>query len=119
MQLSVHHLVKQNRHRATSLLVLGGLLALVFIGGQLFAWQQLRNMGFSMQSNPANAFFYLITGIHGLHLIGGIWVWARSLLRLTTGATIENIALSIQLCTRYWHFLLLVWLLLFWLLLKT
>jgi cytochrome c oxidase subunit 3 len=64
---------------------------------------------FALDGNPANSFFYLITGLHGLHVIGGLVVatWAAG-----------KVA-TIQLCARYWHFLLGLWLvmfaLLFWL----
>ena len=55
-----------------------GLLTFMFLAGQLMAWQQLHSSGYFLGSNPANAFFYLLTAVHGLHLLGGLWVWARS-----------------------------------------
>ncbi len=67
-------------------------------------------------TNPAIAFFYLITGLHAAHVLGGLVAWLRVLDRLWRGAEIEAIRQSVQLCARYWHFLLGVWLLLFWLL---
>jgi Heme/copper-type cytochrome/quinol oxidase, subunit 3 len=36
------------------------------------AWQQLNAAGYFLAANPANAFFYLLTGVHGLHLLGGL-----------------------------------------------
>ena len=64
--------------------------------------------------NPANAFFYLLTGVHGLHLLGGLFVWARTLMRMTRlDVKPADLRLSVELCTVYWHFLLLVWLILF------
>jgi len=104
---------------ARNRLFIGGLLATGFLLGQALAWQQLRADGFFGIANPANAFFFLITGLHGLHLIGGLFVWARTSLRLFRGAAIEDSQLSIELCTAYWHYLLLVWILLFGLLLLT
>ncbi len=72
-----------------------------------------------MTSNPANSFFYLLTALHGLHLLGGMWVWARTTFRMLTGANAESVRLSVELCTVYWHYLLLVWVALFALLLST
>ena len=100
-------------------LVAGGLCTTLFLLGQLAAWQQLNAGGFFMASNPANSFFYLLTALHGLHLLGGMWVWGRTTGRVLTGADVRSVRLSVELCTVYWHYLLLVWLLLFALLLST
>lgn len=98
---------------------LAGLLTFLFLAGQLLAWQDLHASGYYLSSNPANAFFYLLTAVHGLHLLGGLWVWARSAVKVVTGADPEAVRMSVQLCTVYWHYLLLVWILLFALLLYT
>ena len=96
----------------------GGTLALLFLIGQLLAWQQLSQFNHQL-SNPALGFFYLLTGIHALHLIGGMYVWTRAFIRIMAGVNAPSIHLSIELCTVYWHYLLLVWLVLFGLLLNT
>lgn len=100
-------------------LIVAGVFSFAFLGGQLLAWEQLREAGFYMRGNPAAAFFYLLTAIHGLHLIGGLWVWGRTSNRLRTAKGLGEMRLSVELCTVYWHFLLLVWLFLFALLLNT
>lgn len=91
----------------------GGVLAILFIIGQLVIWGNLQDAGFYMTSNPANSFYYLLTGVHGIHLLGGLWVWSKSSIRLVSGSEPQEIKLSIELCTLYWHFLLVVWLVLF------
>lgn len=100
-------------------LTIAGVLTFLFLAGQLVAWRQLNASGYYLASNPANAFFYVLTALHGLHLLGGLWVWARSMIRVYTGADAESVRLSIELCTVYWHYLLLVWVVLFGLLLST
>ena len=100
-------------------LIVGGACTFLFLLGQLVAWQQLNASGFFMTGNPANSFFYLLTALHGLHLLGGLWVWGRTTLRMLTGADAESVRLSVELCTVYWHYLLLVWIGLFALLLST
>ncbi len=100
-------------------LLVGGACTILFLFGQLMAWQQLTASGFFMTGNPANSFFYLLTALHGLHLLGGLWVWGRTTLRMLTGADAESVRLSVELCTVYWHYLLLVWIGLFALLLST
>ncbi len=97
----------------------GGVLTLVFLAGQWMAWQEMGSAGYFAYSNPYNAFFYLFTGLHAVHLLGGLFVWARAEIRFVTGAGLQAIRLSVELCSVYWHFLLLVWLVLFGLLLST
>lgn len=100
-------------------LTLAGVLTFLFLAGQLVAWRQLNASGYYLTSNPANTFFYVLTALHGLHLLGGLWVWARSTVRVYTGADAESVRISVELCTVYWHYLLLVWIVLFGLLLST
>ena len=98
----------------------GGLFAVAFIAGQAIAWRELQAAGVYAAVNPANAAFYLLTGVHALHLVGGLVAWVRTSARLyRADADIESVRLGVELCTVYWHFLLLVWLVLFGLLLKT
>lgn len=101
-------------------LILTGALTAGFIVGQFVAWQQLQANGQSITDNPSNAFFYFLTGAHAVHILGGMYVWARATTRVMLG-TAEGSAIrrSIELCAIYWHFLLLVWLILFGLLLAT
>ena len=96
-----------------------GVLAILFIVAQMVTWNHLQEGGFYLTSNPANAFYYLLTGLHALHLIGGLWVWSKCAIRLTSGGEPKEVQLSIQLCTIYWHFLLLVWIVLFAILANT
>ena len=100
-------------------LLAGGALAAVFLVGQLAAWRQLIALGYFASSNPANAFFYLITGMHGVHLIGGLVAWIRTMVKLRRGDEIARVGASAELCAIYWHFLLAVWLILFGLMLFT
>lgn len=90
-------------------LCVGGGSAVTFLIGQLLAWQQLRAAGYFVASNPANSFFYMITAAHGLHLMGGLVALGRTTAKVWRGAEMAQIRLSVELCTIYWHFLLLVW----------
>ena len=96
-----------------------GAFALLFIAGQLWAWQQLQALGYFVASNPSNSFFYLITALHGLHLIGGLVAWGLTSLRVQQGAGVAQVRLNVELCALYWHFLLVIWLALFGLMLFT
>ncbi len=100
-------------------LLAGGLLTVAFLVGQFFAWQELFSSGYYATVNPAYAFFFLFTGLHGAHLAGGLWVWGRTTRKAWQGAGVEGVRMSVRLCSLYWHYLLLVWLIMFSLLLST
>lgn len=100
-------------------LMTSGLFTFAFIGGQLWAWQELHNNGYILSSNPANAFFYLLTAAHALHILGGLWVWSKTVFKLQNKVEVHKVRIAVELCAIYWHFLLLVWLVLFALLLST
>ena len=100
-------------------LIAAGVLTFSFLAGQLWAWQQLNASGYFVTTDPATAFFYLLTALHGLHLLGGMWVWGRTTARVLRGVEVAKVRLSVELCTVYWHYLLLVWLVLFAVLLHT
>jgi cytochrome c oxidase subunit 3 len=100
-------------------LLVGGALTLAFLVGQLVVWRQLVAAGHFVAANPANAFFYLLTAVHAVHLLGGLWVWGRTAVRTWRGAATTVVRTSVDLCTVYWDYLLLVWLVLFGLLLST
>jgi cytochrome c oxidase subunit 3 len=94
-------------------LVAGAVLSLLFVAGQLMAWEQMVAEGFYAAENPANAFFYLLTGLHALHLLGGLWFMVLLGFRMKSQAKRDALGQSVALCATYWHYLLLVWLVLF------
>jgi len=116
---------RENLNSVRVNLTAGGIFTIVFLVGQVLAWRQLSASGYFLATNPANTFFYLITGLHGLHLLGGLWVWAKTTKRVwgrfdsLNVTQIASVRLSVQLCAVYWHFLLLLWLGLFYLLSST
>ncbi len=120
MQAALRSVRSETADRAATALLLGGLLTIAFLGGQFYAWSQVRGSGFFSPLNPAVAFFYLLTAVHGLHLLGGLYVWGRTLARLRDKEVeLVDVRLSVELCSTYWHFLLLVWLGLFAVMLST
>ena len=97
-----------------------GFMAYLFLIGQVVVWYLLMSNDYYASSNPANAFFYLFTTLHGLHLLGGLIFWARTTSKLIKGNyKLSKLQHSIELCAIYWHFLLIVWLVLFGLMLFT
>jgi len=98
-------------------LIVGGVLSFAFLMGQLTVWRQLEAAGCGLTATTMSAFFYLITALHGLHLLGGLGVWGRTVGKVLAGGEVAEVRESVDLCTVYWHFLLLVWLVMFGILL--
>ena len=94
-------------------LIAGGVLALIFLAGQLTVWRQLEDAGCGLTATTMSAFFYLITALHGLHVLGGLTVWGRTTAKVFGGSGTAEVRQSVDLCAIYWHFLLLVWLAMF------
>jgi len=98
---------------ARAALAVGAAFALAFLVGQGWVWRQFIASGHFVASDPAASFFYLLTGLHGLHLAGGLVALARTAARASRDATRERLRAGTALCALYWHFLFAVWLLLF------
>lgn len=89
-------------------------LGLLFVGGQYVAWSQLRAEGVYLATNPSSSFFYLLTVVHALHVLGGLGG-----LLYVIGKLHKSVLRRDQLVStaRYWHFMGLLWvylLLLLW-----
>jgi cytochrome c oxidase subunit III len=100
-------------------LVAAGLFSFAFLAGQIWAWQQLYASGYfaaqpggAVTAGPANSFFYLFTALHGAHVLGGLWFWGTTTVRAWRTTEVASIRQGVELCTVYWRYLLLVWLVL-------
>ena len=100
-------------------LLLIGFLAFAFLIGQLLVWQQLIANGFYVSTNPSNAYFYVFTALHGLHLLGGLVYWYLTIKKvwISSDIVVSKVKHTVDLCAIYWHFLLAVWVVLFGLML--
>ena len=101
-----------NFNRTLNLTLLAGALSCAFVGGQFWVWHLLLDNGIGVAGNPANSFFYLLTGLHALHIVGGLVAWARVVLT-SQQLTQSQLRSRLQLCATYWHYLLGIWLVLF------
>lgn len=84
------------------------VLGLLFIAGQVLAWQDLASQGLFLATNPSSSFFYVFTVLHALHLLGGITALTYVLHQLrVTDQPQEN---SLSAASLYWHFMDVLWL---------
>jgi cytochrome c oxidase subunit 3 len=89
-------------------------LGLLFVAGQYAAWLQLRAQGLFLATNPNSSFFYVLTGIHALHVSGGLGGLARVVHRLNKSVLRKS---TLDATSHYWHFMGALWvylLLLLW-----
>lgn len=98
-----------NARSARVSFIAGAVLSALFLLGQIWAWFVLHKLGYFLNTNPSSSFFYLLTAVHGLHLLGGLIVAA---------ATVRS-SERFHLFVTYWHFLTIVWLVLFTLIVLT
>jgi cytochrome c oxidase subunit 3 len=114
LQLALIAARRAEFERLKTTLLIGAATAGLFIIGQIWAWRELLELRFFASSNAANAFFYLLTGAHAAHLVGGLVALARTTDKVRgAGRVTRELTTSVELCAIYWHFLLFVWLLMF------
>ena len=79
-------------------------LGFLFVAGQVIAWRQLVAQGVYIASNQASSFFYIFTGAHAIHLLGGVGALLYVSFRKFEKA---NILLShaAEITSYYWHFM--------------
>jgi cytochrome c oxidase subunit III len=98
-------------------LATGGILGLAFLIGQLAAWRQLVDAGVYLPSTLQSGFFYILTGLHGLHLIGGVVALGLVLWKAVKDRLSVFNYEPLKLCALYWHVMDALWIYLFLLLL--
>ena len=85
------------------------VMGATFVGGQLNEYGNLVGDGLSISSAPYGSVFYLTTGFHGLHVIGGLFAFVIVLMRSTIGRFSPEKATSAIVVSYYWHFVDVVW----------
>ncbi|MEH8016311.1 cytochrome c oxidase subunit 3 [Rheinheimera muenzenbergensis] len=115
MQLAQWCAARQRLSAVLGALTAAVALILLFLFAQYRVWLQLADAGFGFTDTAASNYFYLLTALHAVHLLGGVIAVSPVFLQLAKAraATLEK---TLTLCCAYWHYLLLLWLLLFWLL---
>ena len=113
MEWTVFAARRGDAERVRKGLLAAGALTVAFLIGQLIVWKQLDSAGYFLASSAATAFFYLLTAVHGVHVMGGLVAWTRTFGRVRRREAAGQVRLSVELCAIYWHFLLIAWIVLF------
>jgi len=116
MQSAYFAAKKNNLNMVKIMTLLTMVLGIAFLYGQINAWGELVNNNIyfgGADSNPAGSFLYVLTGVHGFHLVTGLVFLLMVLIASLKYNVHSKNMLRIQLCTTYWHFLGGLWLYLY------
>jgi cytochrome c oxidase subunit 3 len=108
---------RDRREIAKRWLVVTTVLGAAFISSQILAWIELTKRGLYMQGNPYAGFFYILTAVHAVHVVGGILALGSVLLRVwyptsNADAIVKRRAIA-AVVGWYWHFMGVIWVVLF------
>ena len=113
MQLAYWNAKKNNLLGLRINLALTAALAIAFVVGQWYSWEELVAQDVYWVGNVAGSFIYLFTGLHGLHLLGGLIFLSIVLINAFKYKVHSKSMTQIEMCATYWHFLGGLWLYLY------
>jgi cytochrome c oxidase subunit III len=113
MQWAYFAAKKDQADRVRTLVAVTSVLGVAFLVGQFMAWGDLVRNSVYFVGNPSGSFLYVLTGLHGLHIVSAV-IFLLIVLRSVTRREVNsgNMA-QMEMCTTYWHFLGLLWIYLF------
>jgi cytochrome c oxidase subunit III len=104
MELSRRRLALADVQQFRKLWFTATVLGILFLIGQIAAWRQFVLAGFYVSTNQASSFFYIFTGLHGLHLLGGICALLYVSFRKFEKAKVSR-SVAAEVASYYWHFM--------------
>lgn len=112
MQLAYNNAKKSNQGAVKMFLVLTSLAILAFAGSQFYSWTVLVDLGIYAidQTSVSGPFLYIISGVHGVHVIGGLVALLIMLIRVSFKEMNKKMVFGLQLCNTYVHVIGIVWL---------
>lgn len=109
MQMAYHAAKKDNFSKLKILISLSFGLGITFLVMQVMGWQQLQELGIFLKGNPAESFYYILTGLHGFHLITGLCVLLYSFIAVHKMKVHSKNLTHMEVSVTYWHFLDILW----------
>jgi len=102
---------KMNTFLYRGLLVVSFVLGLMFVAMQYWGWQALDEIGVGLTTNPSGSFVYVLSGVHALHVIGGIGVLLVALIHafMLPHKVTPARKLRFEMSYTYWHFVDILW----------
>jgi cytochrome c oxidase subunit 3 len=113
LQMAVKTFKERNKNRYRNLLAVTFVLGSLFIAMQIIGFSQLYAAGIKMEGSGAGQFLYIIFGLHGLHVLGGIIALIVMLLKALRISIKSYNPIPVEVLATYWHFIDLLWIYLF------
>ncbi len=101
--------VSVNTNEKVSWLALTVVLGLSFLAGQWMVWRELAASGFYVSSSPSSSFVYLLTGMHGVHLLGGVVALLTAGVASLLRRPADSQSIVLDVTGWYWHFMAVLW----------
>ncbi len=113
MQLGYWAAKKDQFNKVKNYVAVTTVLGFVFLALQYLGWKDMISNSIYLVGNPSGSFIYILTGLHGLHIMSAI-VYLLIVLNSAAKLKISSSNMTqMEMCTTYWHFLGLLWLYLF------
>jgi cytochrome c oxidase subunit 3 len=90
-------------------LTLSAILGLMFLAGQLVVWNKLSAAGFHLTGGTSSSFVYILTGMHGLHLAGGVLALIFANVAAALHRPVETRRIIVDITSWYWHCMTGLW----------
>jgi heme/copper-type cytochrome/quinol oxidase subunit 3 len=115
MVLAHNALSRHDQNGARTWLFATAALGSVFLGGQVFEFTEfVVNYDMRISTNPAASAFFVLTGFHGVHVaIGVIMLLSLWGMSVRLGELREDRGLNLELVGLYWHFVDIIWIVIF------
>lgn len=115
LQYAMSSFKKENEVGYKTGIIIAAILGTSFVVMQYFGWNALYDIGVPLDGNPSGSFFYVISGLHAVHILGGIAAIGVALFHAFSlkFEVTETRKLRFSLVTQYWHFVDILWLYLF------
>lgn len=101
--------VKMSDGRRAPWLGMTLLLGLGFVAGQLVAWRDLMKRGIYLSGTPSSSFFYVVTGLHGIHLLGGMLALLYAVVVVRWRQGFDRRRVTLDVTSWYWHSMTVLW----------
>ena len=99
--------------RAVAVGVDNGGPGVAFLAGQAYAWHELRRANVAFATNSSSSFFFILTGVHAVHLLGGILALLYAGVTAWLHRPPETRRIVIDVTAWYWHFMGVLWIYIF------
>ena len=113
MVLALSAIQRGNVHGMRVWLLATAFLGLTFIGGQAFEFTEFYREGLTLHTNMFGTTFFVLTGFHGAHVTVGVLILMSLFVHSLRGGIQQENSLNVELAGLYWHFVDIVWIVIF------